>query len=215
MVQGLMMKITKFEHACFVVEQNGQSLIVDPGRYTTDLVVPDNVVAVVVTHNHADHYSEAYLHEIIAKNPDAVIIGLAEVTSQFQDLKTQSVVANEGIKIGEFELEFFGGQHAVIISDIPIIGNIGVMINNRLYYPGDSFTVPDKPVEVLALPVSAPWMKFSESIEFLRAVKPKLAFPTHDAILSDAGKNLIDTMAPGFSEKIGAEYKRLVEPLEI
>jgi L-ascorbate metabolism protein UlaG (beta-lactamase superfamily) len=209
------MKITKFEHACFVVEENGQSLIVDPGHYTTNLIIPDNVVAVVVTHNHADHYSEASLHEIVSKNPSVLIMGLDEVISQFNDLKTQSVVANEGMKIGEFELEFFGGQHAVIINDIPIIGNIGVMINNRLYYPGDSFTVPDKSVEILALPVSAPWMKLSESFVFLRVVKPKIAFPTHDAILSDAGKNLVDTMIPGFAEKIGTQYKRLVEPFEI
>ncbi len=209
------MKITKFEHACFVVEQDGKSLIVDPGGYTTDLVIPDNVVAVVITHNHTDHYNDDHLRQIASKNPDAVIVGLAEVTSQFGDLKTQPVVANEGIKIGEFELEFFGGQHAVIIDGIPVIGNLGVMINSRLYYPGDSFSVPDKPVEILALPVAAPWMKFSESIEFLRSVKPKLAFPTHDAILSTDGKNLPDMMTPRFAEKIGTEYKRLVEPLEI
>ncbi|MDB5177379.1 MAG: hypothetical protein JWN75_1047 [Candidatus Saccharibacteria bacterium] len=209
------MKITKFEHACFVVEQNGQSLIIDPGHYTTDLVIPQNVVAVVTTHNHADHYSEEHLQHIVDKNPDVVIIGLDEVVSQITDIKTLSVVANEGVKIGEFELEFFGGRHAVIISDIPVIGNLGVMINNRIYYPGDSFTVPDQPVEILALPVAAPWMKFSESIEFLRAVKPTLAFPTHDAILSDEGKGLPDMMIPGFAEKVGTKYQRLVEPLEI
>ena len=209
------MKITKFEHACFIVEQNGQSLIVDPGQYTTDLVVPDNVAAVVITHNHADHYKEDYLQQIATKNPDAIVVGLREVVSQFSDLKTQTVIANEGIRFGEFELEFFGGQHAVIMSDIPAIGNIGVMINNRLYYPGDSFAVPDKPVEVLALPIAAPWMKFSESIEFLRAVKPKITFPTHDAILSETGKSLVDSMIPNFAEKAGTTYKRLTAPLDV
>ena len=49
------MKITKYEHACFVVEEDGESLIVDPGGWTTDLVIPDTVVGVIITHEHQDH----------------------------------------------------------------------------------------------------------------------------------------------------------------
>lgn len=208
------MKITKFEHACFAVEYNDQSLIVDPGGWTTDLHVPDNVVGIVITHEHQDHMNKDLLEQILERNPDAIILAHQDITTQLGNFRTQAVVPNEGIKVGSFELEFFGGKHATIFDDLPVITNIGVMINQRLYYPGDSFTVPDRSVEILALPISAPWLKVNEVVNFLTTVKPQLVFPTHDAILSDAGKELLDRMVPPYAEKNGGTYRRLLEPIE-
>lgn len=208
------MKITKYEHACFVVEQDGQTLVVDPGAYTTDFVVPANVVGVVVTHEHADHLDKAHLQAITAANPDAIIFAHQDITAQLSEFKTQPVVAGEGIKAGNFELEFFGGTHATIYADMPAIANLGVMINGRIYYPGDSFVLPERDVEILALPVSAPWMKISEAIDFAKAVKPQNIFPTHDAILSDFGKGLPDRLVPSLLDS-AIKYQRLVEPLDI
>lgn len=209
------MKLTKFEHACFVVDLNGQSLIVDPGGFTTNLVVPDNVVCVIVTHEHADHLDKDNLQAIKAKNPVVVVVAHESITSQLDDFKTQSVMANEGIKIGNFELEFYGGEHAVINPEWPTIPNLGVLINGQIYYPGDSFVAPEREVAVLALPVSAPWLKISETMAFLQQVKPQLAFPTHDAILSDVGKGLPDRMLPAIAEQVGTKYQRLTEPLVV
>jgi hypothetical protein len=67
---------------------------------------------------------------------------------------------------------------------------VGVLVNQAFYYPGDSFAVPGLPVTVLALPVSAPWLKMSESLDFLQAVKPTQCFPTHNALLSEFGQNV-------------------------
>ncbi len=208
------MKLTKYEHACFTLEQDGQSLVVDPGEFTTDLVVPGSVVAVIITHEHPDHLSKSWLHKIVDSNPDAVIIGHADVVSQLGEFKTQAVEANESLKIQSFKLEFFGGEHATIDPAIPTIANLGVMINNNLYYPGDSFTLPERDVAVLALPVSAPWLKISETIDFVREVKPNLVFPTHDAILSDIGKGLPDRLVPSLAGDT-IKYQRLSESLEI
>ena len=207
------MKITKYEHACFTVEENGQVLVVDPGAYTTDFTTPTGVVAVVVTHEHADHMDKTHLQAIVDANPDVVIISHSDITSQLSEFKTMSVVPGEGSRVGDFTLEFYGGTHATIYPELPAIANIGVMINGSLYYPGDSFALPEREVKVLALPVSAPWMKISEAIDFAKAVNPKLIFPTHDAVLSDAGKALPDRLVPSFVQ--GIEYKRLHEPLEI
>lgn len=206
------MKLTKFEHACFVVEQNNQSIIVDPGEFSTDLVIPDNVIAVIITHEHQDHLSEAHLAAIIAKNPEAIIVAHRDITKHLGQYSAQTVVANEGIKVGDFTLEFFGGEHAVIDTAIPVIANLGVMINDILYYPGDSFTLPERPVKVLALPVSAPWMKISEAADFVRALQPELVFPTHDAILSDIGKGLPDRLIPKLTS---VNYQRITNPIEV
>lgn len=206
------MKITKYEHACFTVEQDGQLLVVDPGAFTTDFQTPTNVIGIVITHEHADHMDKTHLQAIASANPDAVIVAHGDIASQLSEFNTQSVVANEGVKIGNFELEFFGGSHATIHTDIPVITNLGVMINGRIYYPGDSFALPERAVEILALPVAAPWMKLSEAVDFARSVAPSAIFPTHDAILSDSGKALPDRLVPMLlSDAI--KYQRLTEPL--
>jgi len=63
---------------------------------------------------------------------------------------------------------------------IPLSSNLGYFIDGRLWYPGDAFTNPERSVEILALPVSGPWMKLSEAIDYALLLKPKKVFPVHD-----------------------------------
>ena len=42
-------------------------------------------------------------------------------------------------------------------------------------------------MDTLFVPLNAPWMKLSESIDFVRAVKPGRAFALHDALLTETG----------------------------
>ncbi len=70
-----------------------------------------------------------------------------------------------------------GGRHAVIHPEIPVIDNISYLVGDadhpaRLMHPGDALFVPGEPVEVLATPAAAPWMKISEAVDYLRAVAP-------------------------------------------
>ncbi len=209
------MKLVKYEHACFTLEEDGRLLVVDPGGLSTDFIAPDNVAGIIITHEHFDHFDTEQLAGIIDKNPDALIIAHEAVTSNIETFSTRPVMAGESLEVGSFRLSFHGGEHALIHSSIPKIANLGVMINDLLYYPGDSFTLPGVPVDTLALPVAAPWMKASEAIDFLNVVNPRFVFPTHDAILSDGGKMVVDRVIGGAAEKAGAEYKRLSEPVEI
>lgn len=201
------MKITKYEHACFTVENDGNVLVVDPGNYTTDFVAPENVVAVVLTHMHADHFDKDLLAQVIDKNPNAIIVAPADVVPQIEVFETRAVTGGDSVSLPGFELDFFGGEHAYIYEHTHVADNVGVLINDLIYYPGDSFTVPEKPVDTLALPIAAPWLKLAEVIDFALAIKPRFIFPTHDAILSDAGRGLHDTAVPRFVE--GVEYKRI------
>ncbi|MDB5179735.1 MAG: putative Zn-dependent hydrolase [Candidatus Saccharibacteria bacterium] len=203
------MELTKYEHACFTVEKDGKSIIVDPGSFTTDLTIPNNVVAIVVTHDHGDHFNEELLAEIIAKNGAALVIGPQAVTSQLSGYETRTVHGGDSFAIEGFDLDFYGDNHAVIHPSIPVVQNVGVLIEDRLYYPGDSFTIPEKSVDTLALPVAAPWLKIAETIEFMKSVGARFTFPTHDAILSTAGKYIVDNIVSGFAEAVGTEYKRI------
>ena len=207
-----MLQLTKYEHACFTVEKDDHLLVVDPGAYTTDFIAPDHVIGVVLTHDHADHYDHELVAAIIDKNPDAMIIGPASLIDSIEAFPTLAVEAGESLSLGPFELEFFGGQHAPIAEGITTPDNLGVMINDLLYYPGDSFVTPeDRYVDTLALPVAAPWLKLSEVLDFLQTVHPHTAFPTHDAILSSAGQALVDRMIGPVAEKVDTRYMRVSE----
>lgn len=209
------MKLTKYEHACFTVQKDHQMLVIDPGNFATDYLPSNNVVAVVITHEHADHFDPEQLAAIMDKNPDATIIAGESVASRIEAFKAQTVSPGDKLKVGLFELEFFGGTHATIHRTIPTIQNIGVMINDLLYYPGDSFTLPGRPVDTLAIPAGAPWLKIGDAMDFLELLKPRLAFPTHDAVLSDVGKGLADRLLDAVAETNGIEYRRLDSPIDL
>lgn len=210
------MLLTKYEHACFTLEKDNKVLVVDPGGWTTNLGPLENVAAIVITHEHADHFDPSTLDAIISRSPNAVIYTHQNITSQLgEPFMTTPVTAGDTVTIAPFTLEFFGGNHAVIHESFEPVANLGVMINNTVYYPGDSFVAPGVPVPVLALPVTAPWMKISEAIDFVNEVKPARVFPTHDIIASTQGKHLADRMIPAFVEAYGGTYQRLIEPIEV
>lgn len=209
------MKLTKYRHACFTVEESGKILVVDPGEFSTDFIAPENVVTVVVTHEHPDHFDLERLTEVMDKNPEAIVLAPHSVSDKLEAFNHQPVSAGETVNLGPFTLTFHGEQHATIHAGIPIIENSGVMINDLIYYPGDSFVLPGQPVDTLLLPASAPWMKVSEAIDFLAAIRPRLAVPTHDAILSLEGQEIADRLLGGAARTAGSEYQRLETSLEI
>lgn len=204
------MKLTKYQHACFAIEKEGASIVVDPGAFSHDFIMPKNVVAVVVTHEHPDHFDEKLIGRILAAHPKATVIAHESITGRFTNHSTIAAKVGERYEAGPFVLRFLGGTHATIAEGIQVPPNLGVLIDDRLYYPGDSFVVPiNVPVRELALPASAPWLKISEAMNFLAQVRPEFVFPTHDAILSDEGKALIDRMLGAVASGQNSHYVRL------
>jgi L-ascorbate metabolism protein UlaG (beta-lactamase superfamily) len=188
--------------------------VVDPGAYTTALVGLSDVAAIVITHEHADHWTAEQLNLILDRNPDARIFGPAGVASAAAEFDVTVVNGGETVQVDPFTLRFFGEKHAVIHSSMPIVDNVGVLINDTLYYPGDSFTVPDGvEVDTLATPVGAPWLKIGETIDFVLEVKPRRSFATHEMVLSNAGKAMGNQRIQWATEQNGGKFFAL-EPGE-
>ena len=181
------MKVTKYEHSTLLVSIGDDNLIVDPGIYLS-LADFSGVLAVVITHEHQDHWSPDQLNRILERSPEARILGPAGVAKAAADFEVEVVKAGDTIEIGPFSLTFFGEKHALIHESIPVPDNVGVLINDELYYPGDSYTIPDVAVGTLAAPLGAPWLKIGEAMDFVLAVAPERAFYAHDMTLSVAGK---------------------------
>lgn len=204
------MKVTKYAHACLTLEAQGQKLVIDPGSFTESFGDLTDIQAVVITHGHMDHFNPAHLAMIAEANPSAMFYAPDDVSKQLSTPQITPVGAGQTVTTGAFSLQFFGGQHALIHESIPRVSNIGVLVNDTLYYPGDSFAIPEgKAVNTLALPVSAPWLKIGEAIDFLDALKPHLCFPTHNAILSEQGMAIIDNLVGNYCAQQQIVYHSL------
>jgi L-ascorbate metabolism protein UlaG (beta-lactamase superfamily) len=211
------MRLTKLEHACLIVEIEGRRLVVDPGSFGAPMIDVADVDAVVVTHEHPDHWTPDQLGHLLATNPGMTIYGPAGVASAAADFDVHVVADGETIEVGPFDLAFHGSRHAVIHESIPVVDNVGVLVDGRLFYPGDAFTVPPVPVEILAAPVGAPWLKIAEAMDYVTAIGATTVFPTHERTLSDSGLAMHFDRLRSSAESVGGRAVMLAahESLEI
>ena len=201
-----LMKVTKLEHATLVLEKDGKTLIIDPGFYTREMTGYQNVVGIVITHNHDDHVHQDQIDRILKDNPDAVILGTQEVVERLSPRKATAVHHGDFYELGPFTAEFFGSMHIEIHRSIPLIQNCGVFINNALFYPGDNYVSPDRPVKYLACPASAPWLKIGDVMDYVDAIKPAHCFPTHNIHLSEQGHQLNNGRIQAVTESHGGKF---------
>ncbi|OGI57117.1 hypothetical protein A3B85_03235 [Candidatus Nomurabacteria bacterium RIFCSPHIGHO2_02_FULL_37_13] len=177
------MKIKKLGHCCLIIKVNSKRVMTDPGSYTiSEQEIEKNIDLILITHEHSDHLHVDSLKNILVNNPNAIVVTNSAVGK---------IIAEAGIKYkkledgqsGEFAgvfLEAHGDKHAEIYEEFGQVQNTGYFIGQDLFYPGDAFTNPNKKVEVLALPVLAPWLKIKESINYAILLKPHICFPVHD-----------------------------------
>lgn len=202
------MKITKYEHSCVVIEKDDMKIVIDPGGWTNDLPDLLNVVAVIVTHEHPDHFTPDHITKIMTANPEAKIFTTPVVAEQLS-YSAETPQSGDDFIVDNFSLKFFGHDHAPIIDDKVPCENIGVMIDDVFANPGDSFVEPPIKPQVLAVPASAPWLKIDEAYNYIRRVKPVKAFPTHNAILSEVGQGLMDSWLSRACDEVNTEYVSL------
>jgi L-ascorbate metabolism protein UlaG (beta-lactamase superfamily) len=204
------MRVTKFEHATVTLNEAGRTLVIDPGSYTTPLVDLGEVVGVVITHEHPDHWTPDHLDRLRKGFPGVPIYGPEGVAKAAAGYDVVTVHAGDTVTLDPFTLKFFGGRHAVIHETIPVVDNVGVLVNDAFYYPGDSYAVPKgAKVRLLAAPVGAPWLKIGEAMDFVLAVAPRGAFGTHDMTLSVVGRDMGRARLRWAVEQDGGEFLAL------
>ena len=185
------MLLTKLGHACTRLEKDGARLIIDPGIWAG----PDALLgasAVLVTHEHVDHVDDAAVRGALGAGTDLQLWASEAVAQQFADFggRVHAVHDGDALSIAGFDVHVYGAEHARVDSAIPVVPNTGFLVDGAVFHPGDSFTVPGEPVAVLLVPVSGPWLKFSDVADYLRAVSPERSFWIHDALLNDKAANL-------------------------
>ncbi|MET8569883.1 MBL fold metallo-hydrolase [Streptomyces sp. NPDC004783] len=211
------MRFTKKSHSCVRLEKDGRTLALDPGGFSEEDAAL-GADALLVTHEHPDHFDEARLRAAMEDNPAAEIWTLKAVAEKISTAfpgRVHTVGHGDAFTAAGFDVQVHGELHAVIHPDIPRVTNVGFLVEGgKVFHPGDALTVPDHPVETLMLPVMAPWNKISEVIDYVREVKPARAYDIHDALLTDLARPIYDRqigqlggsehlrMAPGDSAQV-------------
>jgi L-ascorbate metabolism protein UlaG (beta-lactamase superfamily) len=190
-------KLTKYEHACVVFEKEGTSFVIDPGAFSPNAAeIISGADAILLTHEHFDHVDEAAVNAALAARPDLRLYAPAPLAGTFGAHAGQvtTVSAGDELKIAGFTVTVHGSTHALIHADIPPVANVGYLVDETVYHPGDAYFVPDTSVDTLLLPVSGPWMKIGEAADYVRAVRPDRLVQIHEMLLSQIGLNLASTL---------------------
>ncbi|MEU1705300.1 MBL fold metallo-hydrolase [Streptomyces sp. NPDC005706] len=205
------MRLTKKTHACVRLEKDGRTLVIDPGGFSEQDAAA-GADAILVTHEHPDHFDEGRLRAALEARPGAELWTLKSVADRLAAAypgRVHTVGHGDTFTAAGFDVQVHGELHAVIHPDIPRVTNVGFLIDGaRVFHPGDALTVPGRPVETLMVPVMAPWNKIAEVIDYVREVRPQRAFDVHDALLTDLARPIYD----GHIGRLGGTDHRRLAP---
>ena len=203
------MRLTHLGHSTLLVEGGGARVLVDPGAFTPGWEELRDLDAVVVTHAHPDHLdpAEGRFEALRAANPRARVLAEPQ-TAGTSRWGAEVLAPGDVTSVGGLPLRAVGGEHALIHEDVPRVGNVGVLLGGDgeplLFHPGDAYAEAPDGVDVLALPLTAPWTSLRETVAFARRVAPRLLVPVHDAIVSAPGRAVylrqVDALGPEGTE---------------
>ena len=214
------MRLTKFGHSCLLVEEAGARVLLDPGSFSAGFEQLEGLTAVCVTHQHADHLDRDRLRALLDRSPGVRVVADEGSAPALEEAGAAVEVVHDGdeLALGGLGVRVAGREHAVIHPDVPRVPNVGYLLAGRLFHPGDALTEPGGPVEVLAVPAGAPWLKVAEAVDYLRRVGPRVAVPVHEKVLSAAGIAIHYRQLEELGGRGGATALRVLDdgrPLEL
>ena len=175
-------------------------MLLDPGSFSEGFETLERLTAVCLTHQHVDHLDPERVRLLLDRNPGVPVVSDEGSAEALGEAGADVEVVHDGdeLALDGLALRVVGRDHAAVHPEVPVVPNVGYLVGGRLFHPGDALTMPGEPVEVLAAPAGAPWLKLADAVDYLRKVGPRVAVPVHEKVLSEVG--------------IGAHY-RLLEQL--
>ena len=190
------MRITHLGHSCLLVEARGQRILVDPGVFSPGIDDLTGLDVILVTHQHADHVDLQRLPDLVEINPQARLYAEPQAAAAMEEagIGAEYTVAGKVLTFGPVEVTAVGEMHALINEALPRVGNLGLVIRAQgepsLFHPGDAYDAEPGQIDILALPLNAPWTASRDTIAFAQRISPGVCIPIHDALLSAVGRGL-------------------------
>lgn len=205
------MKITWIGQGGYLVEHDGQRLVIDP--YLSDSVTkefglhrlapPAMAISelkpdvIFITHDHLDHFDPDTLQPLMLQST-ASLLGPQSVINHgrqmgFEEKRLVLVKAGESTRFGGFIFTPTPAIH----SDVFSIGLLLEADGRRLYFSGDTLYDPDLVKRVCTLtskPLNAAFvcmngrlnnMNITEAAEFVVQLKPEIAVPMHYGMFAE------------------------------
>jgi L-ascorbate metabolism protein UlaG (beta-lactamase superfamily) len=191
-------RITKYTHACVRLEHGDRVLVIDPGEWSEPEAL-HGADAVLVTHQHIDHVDPLRLAGL-----GAPVYAPAGAT--LDGLDFTPVTPEVEFTAAGFRVRPVGGRHAFIYGGLPDVPNLGYVVEDSVYHPGDALHLPEQPIETLLVPAQGSWLKTAEAIDFMRAVRPVRAHAIHEGQLNERGLGSINAW---YAREGGTDYRYL------
>lgn len=204
------MHLTKFGHGCVQLEKNGRSLVVDPATLTPEAAEAlTGADAVLVTHEHFDHFQPDRLRAAVSQNPYLAVYTCAGVARHLDDLGDRINIVHDGdaFSVAEFDVTVVGEKHHFSHPDVPPVDNLGFLVDGEVFHPGDALTVVDAPI--LLAPGQVPWMTVPDLIIYLRKVAPRRAYAIHDGLINEWGSKVLESVLDSEADRLNADIRRL------
>ncbi len=190
------MRITHLGHACLLVETGGQRILIDPGAFSPGITDVTGIDVLLVTHQHPDHLDLHRLPALLEANPQARLYAEPQAAAVMEEagIGAEHTLSGKTLVFGRVEVTPVGEQHALINEVLPRIGNLGIVLRTAgeptLFHPGDAYDAEPGEIDILALPLNAPWAASRDTVAFAHRISPRICVPIHDALLSAIGRQL-------------------------
>lgn len=200
------MKISKHLHSCLLIEDQGKTVLIDPGNFSylakaLDIQTVEKLDYVLITHGHPDHCYLPFIQDIVAKFPDVKIITNDEVVGLLQKENIQATSrGNDVVKLTPV-------PHEKLWDSKPP-ENVQFTVFGKFSDPGDSFHF-DATAKVLALPIQAPWGATTDAVNLAVGLKPEVIIPVHDWMWRDEFRKIMYTRLQEFFKTKSIDFKAI------
>lgn len=206
------MFLTHHGHSCLLVEAGGARILIDPGNFSDVEGVAD-LDAILITHAHPDHADPAKVRALLDASPGALVFAEPGAAATLREHGVTAQELHREHQIGGVTVTAVGDRHAQIHPYLDRIGNRGLVLDAdgepSLFHPGDSLDAEPGAVDILCVPVTAPWSKVADTIAFVRRVAPAQVVPIHDGIVNETGRAMYLNHIGGYGADGGIPVRDL------
>lgn len=206
MLNGI--RVTKWHHACLLVDDGRTRILVDPGQLGPRPPL-EGVDAVLVTHLHFDHLDPGVVAEA-AERGTPVWAPADTLDALGGGHGLHEAVAGAAFTIGTLRVEVSGNRHAEMHPQEAGPENRAYLIAGSVFVTGDEHAIPPGPFRAMFTPINGPWLRASDLIRYVRALRPERVVGIHDGLLNADGLGVARRIVRSLEDE-GARHAELLE----